>query len=239
MQDSSFQYSGNEVLESIDLSFKEYSHFFQKEISRLANKFDTSMKILDFGAGHGTLALKLKLENNLDIECYEIDDLSVKLIKSKGLNCHSNLNKIEKGFGLIYSINVLEHIKNDVHDIASFQNLLSPNGQLFIFVPAFQKLYNDFDLSLGHYRRYEKKELKKKLETANLQIMRIEYVDVLGFYAWKMIKKRETSITSKDKLLLKIYAKLVWPISRSLDQLGFNKILGKNLLVVAQKFEDL
>ena len=44
------------------------------------------------------------------------------------------------------------------------------------------------DESVGHYRRYEYKEIKIKCEKAGFKIKKIHYVDSIGFFASLAIK---------------------------------------------------
>ena len=53
----------------------------------------------------------------------------------------------------------MEHIKDDHLAIKNMVKLLKPGGNLVILVPAYQALYNNFDTTLEHYRRYNKKSL--------------------------------------------------------------------------------
>ena len=64
----------------------------------------------------------------------------------------------------------MEHIKNDQEVITNLYDNLRKDGLLFLYVPAFQFLYSDMDKSVGHVRRYEKKELIRKVKKSGLKL---------------------------------------------------------------------
>ena len=98
-------------------------------------------------------------------------------------------------------------------------------------------LFSDLDRSVGHYRRYGKQELIDKVERAGLNTVNCKYVDSLGFFASIAIKvigyKSVGNIGSASSL--KLYDTLIFPISRIIDRITFGNILGKNLLLIAEK----
>ena len=55
---------------------------------------------------------------------------------------------------------VLEHIKDDKGVIKKLSNHLKKDGHILVTVPAFQSLFSKKDIALGHFRRYNLKNLK-------------------------------------------------------------------------------
>ncbi len=140
----------------------------------------------------------------------------------------------------IYSSNTLEHIEKDEDILALFYDTLRPGGRLGIFVPALPFLYSQFDYQVGHYRRYSKKELTNKVVCANFQVLSIQYFDSIGVVAWMLLKFFKTRPNSKQgiSLFMKLYDNLIFPCSRILDSLGFRRLIGKNLILIAEKPYD-
>jgi SAM-dependent methyltransferase len=143
------------------------------------------------------------------------------------------LEEIDKKFDLIFSSNVLEHIEKDVEALLDLSKFLKPEGLLVNYVPAFPILFSDLDVSVGHYRRYTKRELSSKLKEAGFEIQKIHYVDSLGFPASVLLKvlgyKSRGNIGGLKSM--SIYDRFIFPISRTLDLLGFKKLIGKNIIV--------
>jgi SAM-dependent methyltransferase len=63
-------------------------------------------------------------------------------------------------------LEVLEHLEDDTGALERLRDLVKDEGYLVLSVPAHQKLWDHSDEAVGHVRRYERKELLGKLETA-------------------------------------------------------------------------
>ena len=77
---------------------------------------------------------------------------------------------------IVLAMDVLEHIKDDYSALKKWKNTLKPNGLLLISVPAFQHLWSSHDIFLGHYKRYNKKDLNDLAKSVGLQTVKIHYV---------------------------------------------------------------
>jgi SAM-dependent methyltransferase len=68
-------------------------------------------------------------------------------------------------------LDVLEHIENDGNFIKEIKKLLKINGQLVLSVPAHQFLFSPADEKSGHFRRYNYRDLEKKLVDSGFEIV--------------------------------------------------------------------
>jgi len=240
------EYAGKKELQVCENSLESYNKFIVGEFfrfSNLANLENVSndkvkfRRVLDFGAGLGSLALIWRELTNFDVECLEIDTEQLLVLKSRGFVVWESLSEVKRDVAFVYSSNVLEHIEDDQKCLEDLANLLEVGGRIGIYVPAFMILFSDLDRSVGHYRRYEKRELIKKVESSGLKVLECRYVDSLGFFATFIIKlfgwKSTGNIGSPSSL--RFYDTVIFPVSRILDLLTFGKILGKNILLIAQK----
>lgn len=114
----------------------------------------------------------------------------VKKFEKKGnvisevLDIESNLYRVKKHFNTVYSVNVLEHIKDDNKALRNMNQLLLKGGNVVILVPAKKKAYKKLDKHLGHYRRYEMEELKRKLVNSGFQVKSLCYFNIVGLLSW-------------------------------------------------------
>ncbi|MDQ3010501.1 MAG: class I SAM-dependent methyltransferase, partial [Acidobacteriota bacterium] len=81
-------------------------------------------------------------------------------------------------------LNVLEHIEDDQFALAQMHRALSPGGKLALLVPAHRILYGEFDRAVGHYRRYEKRELAGKLKQAGFDVREMKFFSLLAMLPW-------------------------------------------------------
>ena len=102
-----------------------------------------------------------------------------------------------------------------------------------MYLPAFEVLYTQMDKKVGHFRRYEKKDLQVKLAEAGFSVCEIGYADSLGFIATYLLKRLNngSSILTKEKV--RFYDQWLFPISRVLDYICY-RYFGKNIWVYAK-----
>jgi len=82
------------------------------------------------------------------------------------------------------SVNVLEHIQDDVQVLRGLRDAVVPGGMVLMLVPALPVLYGAADRTFGHVRRYTKAGLTEALRAAQLSIVSIHYLNFLGAFAW-------------------------------------------------------
>ena len=230
-----YVYSGKKELENSDKFLKNYN---SEVVKLFFNHFESKgSKILDFGAGIGTLSTLYEKMSGIKPACVEIDLENRKFLKSKGFLVFKSIFNSKSNFDAVFSSNVLEHIENDQKTLDDIYKKLNKDGLLFLFLPAFEILYSDMDKKVGHFRRYSMQDIKKKLEKAKFKIVSSSYLDSLGFFAsfaMKIIGYNENKGIGSPKSL-KFYDKYIIPISFFLDRIGLRFFFGKNLILLAKK----
>jgi SAM-dependent methyltransferase len=129
-------------------------------------------------------------------------------------------------------INVLEHIEDDHAELARACKALRPGGRLLLFVPALRWLFSEADRSVGHFRRYHKKELVKLVEGAGFEVEKARYFDFAGIIPWYLnfvLLKNSFSAGS-----VSLYDRVVVPPMRLVEKV-LRPPIGKNVLLVARK----
>ena len=227
-----FRYSGLVELEELELNLNHYNRFI---VTQFINHATSKNRVLDFGAGVGTLSsLWKKLEESSLLTCLEPDVSQVKIILERGLSGFTSLSK-DSEFDYIFTSNVLEHIEEDRAAIKYLFKHLGSDGKLGIFVPANKFIYSHIDKKFEHFRRYSKRELIEKVAESGFKIDSCVFVDSIGLFAWLFLKIFKLQISESGSRLLPIYDKFIWPISQFLDNLGLKYLFGKNLLLLASK----
>lgn len=67
----------------------------------------------------------------------------------------------------VISVNVLEHIPDDLRTLRTMWEILPEEGRVILFVPAPPWLYGSLDRAFEHVRRYQRQELHDKAATAS------------------------------------------------------------------------
>ena len=90
----------------------------------------------------------------------------------------------------IASLNVLEHLADDVGALAEMRRVLRAGGRAAVVVPAGPGLYDFYDRHLQHERRYARGELRRKAEAAGLRVRLDAHLGSALLPAFWVVKKR-------------------------------------------------
>ena len=225
------QYSGEENLEMMNKAVNYNRRLLTMLSDLIVSK---NWSVADFGAGNGYFAKMLKNMHYENIVCIEPMENMQRYLN--GFTVLPTLDEVDDcSLNFIYSLNVLEHIEDDIYALKLIYNKLKDGGLVFIYVPAFQCLFSNMDKKVGHYRRYAQGELKKKIKQVGLTVEDCRYADFLGFFAslfFKLLPKQSGALSVRS---IKFYDKFIFPISVVLDKLTKGKLLGKNLYLIARK----
>ncbi len=135
-------------------------------------------------------------------------------------------------FDSCFSLNVLEHIENDVQVLENVYHILRKNGRFVFLVPAHRQLYNSLDIALDHYRRYTKNEIKAKVAQTKFKLVNIFYFNTLAIFGWYLtgeVFKR----TSINGIGVRLFDKLIY-LKRRLG-LSLRGKIGISLIAILQK----
>ncbi|MGR4894267.1 class I SAM-dependent methyltransferase [Stenotrophomonas sp. LARHCG68] len=81
-------------------------------------------------------------------------------------------------FNTICAFDVLEHIEDDARALQEWSRWLAPSGKLILSVPAHRSRFGAGDVWAGHWRRYDRKDLKELLSSNGYAI---EHFECYGF----------------------------------------------------------
>lgn len=225
-------YTGVEELEIL-ADAENYNTVLANFVSNEAKATDYA---LDFGAGIGSFSRRLKPHVN-ELVCLEPDTHLNRTLCEGGMNAVASSSEISDAtIDYVFTLNVLEHIEDDVAALKDIHRMLKPGGRLTVYVPALQYLYTGMDRCVGHWRRYSKTELIEKIRDAGFEIRQTRYADSLGVLATLMFKVINDGSGTPSKKSIDLYDRWAFPVSHFIDRL-FGGIYGKNLALYARKPE--
>jgi len=82
-------------------------------------------------------------------------------------------------FDLVALLDTLEHCQDDMAVLRECRRACAPGGYLVVTTPAFMALWSHNDELNRHYRRYTAPELRRKLVTSGLEVVRLTYNNLL------------------------------------------------------------
>ena len=203
--------------------------------------------ILDAGCGTGALLDDLRSIGRTTVGLDFIRD-SLAYCRTRNLRnltrgSADTLPFVDGAFEAVFSLDTIEHIRDDKGVLREIHRVLSDNGYCLITVPAFPFLWSERDLRLHHHRRYRKPDLVEKVESSGFKIIKCSYFSVFFFpvlAALVLLRKRsrkapriDTDIATVPQLLNKFFIALLAVESWLLRRVDFP--LGVSLFCVAQK----
>ena len=154
-----------------------------------------NFRLLDAGCGTGQMT-KL-LEQYGEAVGLEIAPEAIEFARRRGVKnvvkgSISNPPFAAGSFDLVLSLDVIEHVVNDVHILESLYEVVKPGGHLIVTVPAFESLWSEHDEINQHKRRYRIPRLQKMIENAGFDVTRITYCNSTLFAPVMIMRKGRT-----------------------------------------------
>lgn len=134
----------------------------------------------------------------------------------------------------ILSINVLEHIREDEAELQRYARMLRERrGVLCLFVPARPEIYAPIDKDFGHFRRYTRTELRRKLTANGFEMLRLNYFNCVGYFAWWLnfclLKKR-----TFEQAKVRLFDRAIFPTVHALESGFIRPPFGQSLIAIAR-----
>jgi SAM-dependent methyltransferase len=154
-------------------------------IERLA--LGPQARILEIGCGTGGNLPMLSAFGQ--VHALEMDDTARAIAADKTGNrfdiragfCPTDIPFRDQKFDLICLFDVLEHIEQDNETLAAARDMLAENGRIVMTVPAYSWMWGPHDEFLHHKRRYTARELRTKLDHAQLQSDKLTHFNMFLF----------------------------------------------------------
>lgn len=216
-------------------------HFWYKARKKLIfsllntvySRFDKNRKILDIGSGTGVEIEELMKFGN--VTALDLNQEAIKILKQQ-YQCDTIIGNIEllelpsNQYDCVCCFDIFEHLKKDEIALKKIYNSLKPNGFLIFTVPAHQFIYSCHDKTMGHYRRYKKRQIVNVLKLENFKIIKIGYWNFILFFPIVILR-----LTKKLLLYKKTYSSEAKQLAVPLNYLLYkilnidNYLISKNL----------
>ena len=132
--------------------------------------------VLEIGAGEGGLGSWLAAR--YDYTGVELDEQSraaaaARIAADGRGEIYASLDDVDHDdFDIACAFEVLEHIADDELALKQWHDRIRPDGWLLLSVPAHADHFGAADELVGHFRRYERDGLRRRLDDAGFEVVR-------------------------------------------------------------------
>ena len=222
--------------------------------------------LLEVGCGAGALLVELALKGfcckGLEMSP-EARNLAVGLSEASSVKLHIHSDACvewEGLFDIVCAFDVLEHIKSDREALGDWNQWIKPGGKLLISVPAHRTRWGAGDIWAGHYRRYDKSDIRKLILDQGFTIEHFEcygfplanFTEWIGERGYKKMMRSRKKAYSKEQAsgesgiqrdaylkmfpwISSVFGRVALMVSFSLQRLTMNTDLGSGYIVLASK----
>jgi hypothetical protein len=154
---------------------------------------DRPFDLVDVGAGPGFLGDYLA-EHRPDASygfVEPIEGLERSLIERFGASANRRDGDYS-GASILTMLDVLEHIEDDRGFLTDLASKSDPGTTLLLTVPALPALWSNWDVLLGHYRRYTKASLASAAELTGFEVVERSYLfpELIPLGLWRRLRDR-------------------------------------------------
>jgi ubiquinone/menaquinone biosynthesis C-methylase UbiE len=192
------EYDALEIVEREHWFYKGKRLLVRHWIER-ATELSAGDRIVDCGAGTGELVRELRgmfehrhiavigIEYSEEARRLALERKGTSLLFGSILDLPLN----DESSKVTIALDVLEHVEDDHLAFSEMLRITEPGGILIINVPAFMSLWSDWDVSLGHFRRYSKAMLREVLMPHRMEcdVLHFEYANAFAFLPILTIRK--------------------------------------------------
>ena len=141
-------------------------------------------RILDVGCGTGgnvEMLARFGDAEGVDVSAEALDFCRARGLPNVRPGAAESLPYEDQSFDLVTSLDVVEHLDDDVAGLSEIRRVLRPGGRALLFVPAFMFLWGVQDDVSNHRRRYTLPQLRRVVEQAGLVTDRASYANLTFF----------------------------------------------------------
>lgn len=139
---------------------------------------DHRFRLVDVGAGAGLLgdflARQVPRASYGFVEPLE----SLERYLESRFGAEANYRRRDRyhGVEVVALLDVLEHQEDDRAFLAQLLDRMEPGAVLVVMVPALRSLWSQWDIALGHFRRYDKAMLRRSIEGLRVELRELNYL---------------------------------------------------------------
>ena len=194
--------------------------------------------VVEVGAGNGNLTRWLAMRAKKVIAVEPHPELADRIEHHRIEGVELLRRRVEEVVGEIQadmavSMNVLEHIEDDLAALIAIKQLAKPGGTVAVLVPAHRLLYGKLDERYHHLRRYSRRDVRDLFTRAGIELDRVRYFNPVGGIGWFVFAKL-LGRTKLSRSSVKLAEKVALPVGRFLERFHIHPF-GQSVIAVGRR----
>jgi len=169
-----------------DIACLDKHNFWFRSRQRYINSLmvKKQAKVLDIGCGSGGNMLNFAGRGH-SVLGIDKDDAALAHCQQRGLKVvkmdldEGNKPKLDFVPDYITALDCIEHIKMPVQLLKNLRTFSTNDTRLIITVPAYSYFWSEWDVYLGHVKRYSPEVLRKELQESGWELERLDHIHFL------------------------------------------------------------
>ena len=139
---------------------------------------DRPATLLDVGAGAGATGELLERHRPQARYCFDepLPSLEAHLERRFGADANRRGVARLEGVDVVTLLDVIEHVPDDRELLAATCARCEPGTTLLVTVPGSMRLWSQWDVDLGHHRRYDPASLRDALADLPLDVLEVSWL---------------------------------------------------------------
>jgi len=211
-------------------------------VLHLVRKHQLSGDILDVACGTGVLLTKLRPFATSLTGC-DISEQALRIAggifpQAKYFRLDIEKDALPNQFDSIFCTNALEEIENDQAALNHMVSMLKPGGHLLIVTPHRKDYWTEKDVVAQNQRRYERQELKDKIQNSGLNVTEMMTwgwpIYRIWYQAMNRVNQQQVWHEKKLSIMAMVAARIAYFVL-FIDDLFRNDPKASILVALAQK----
>ena len=149
-------------------------------LRRLKIDGNADVKGFDVGCGRGVFQRQMHSATPWTIDGCDLNENAISLNRGHDGNSFVydiflRRQDLKGRYDVVFLLDVIEHIAEPIEFISAAKFYMNQNGHMIITVPAAPSFYSEYDVAVGHIRRYTRDSLRAEIVAAGLVTEEITY----------------------------------------------------------------